>query len=99
MSKRRSSVSSMEEEEETRKAIARKTAKLGRGKKLKLERDDDDTSLYLVADKVDMEAKVEQEIAKLTQLLKLTDEWRERVAPRESLIKKVVNHRAFASVV
>jgi hypothetical protein len=74
----------------------KKFAGLRKSKKLKLERDDFDTSLYVVSDKVEMGALVEQEMAKLN----LGDDWKELLSPPENgQIVAVVRHRAFTTTV
>jgi hypothetical protein len=64
------------------------------GKELKLERDDHDTSLYLVAEKADLEDLVTQELAKWN----FSDKWKVLLADTNNFLYGFVNSKIFKGV-
>jgi hypothetical protein len=66
-----------------------------KNKELKLERDDDDISLFLVADKVEIEALVEQELAKWD----ISDEWKQRLVAKNGILARRVGSKLFRGTV
>jgi len=72
---------------------------LRKSKKLKLERDDDDTTLFLVAEKGELQDLVDQEMKTLAYRFKLSEEFMERLIPTDGKITKLVHSRPFGITV
>jgi len=73
----------------------KKLAGLRKSTKLKIFRDDFDTSLFVIADKVETDSLVEQELAKLN----FSEEWMDKLVPKEGKVFALIKTKAFNGTV
>lgn len=73
----------------------KKLAGKRKSKKLNLDRDDYDVSLFLVSDKVEVDQLVEQAMARLN----LSEEWQQRLSPSDGRLRDFIRSPMFNAIV